>query len=131
MSVSVRSGPAAVIGSGSATVFWSNDLVFGVDYGGIPFTVTMGFVSDPAVGVEVRTSWPGGGLRFDLVNFDGADGRGSAAPVLITEVGEELIFLHFRVFRYGMTPDRTVHWTFYAAPKAEVTWPVVGPEQGG
>lgn len=127
MSVSVRSGPARVIGSGTATTFWANDLAFTVEHGAIPFSVILGWVTDPSVeGVDVRTSWPEGGIRFDLVNFDGTEGRGSAEPVLITEVGEELIFFHFRVFRYGRTADRTVHWCFYAAPKTEVVWPSEG-----
>lgn len=128
MSVSVRSGPARVIASGTSTTFFGQDLVFEVDHGPIPFTVALGWIDDPAhEGVDVRTSWPDGGTRFDLVNFDGSDGRGSASPVLITEVEDDLIFFHFRVFRYGRTQDRTVHWCFYAAPRAEVAWPAGWP----
>ena len=33
-------------------------------------------------------------------------------------VGDDVVFVHFKVFRYGRTPDRTVHYTFYAAPRS-------------
>ena len=131
MNVTVRSGPATVLASGTATTFWGHDLEFRVEHPGFPFAITLGWVTDPDLdGVDVRTSWPEGGLRFDLVNFDGADGRGSADPVLITEIDNEFVFFHFRVFRYGRTADRTVHWCFFTAKRADVSW-VVPPGEGG
>ena len=119
----MRSGPARVVASGMATTFWGYDLTFQVDEGEVPFTITLAWVADPEVDqLQVRTAWPSGGLRFELVNFEGAEGRGTAEPVLLTEVGDEVIFLHFRVFRYGRTQDWTVHYTFYAASKGDVGW---------
>ncbi len=133
LTVHVTSGPGRVIASGMVTALWGHDLVLHVAHGPAPFQVTLGWVSDPSVrDVEVRTAWPAGGIRFDLVNFDAADGRGTAEPVLLTEAGEDLVFLHFRVFRFGNTTDRTVHYTVFAVAKDAIGWrPVVSDEAGG
>lgn len=128
----MRSGPATVIGSGMVTAFWGHDLDLSMVYNQAALSVTLGWARDPEIeGVDVRTQWPEtGGIRFELVNFDQPDGRGTAQPVLITEVGDDAIFLHFRVFRFGRTDDRTVHYCFYAVDKSSVGWdPVV--EGGG
>jgi hypothetical protein len=68
------------------------------------------------------------GVALELVNFDGVEGRGTSLPALLAEVGPDLVFLHFRVFRWGRTPDRTVHWTFYRVPKEGVSWTPTEPE---
>ena len=61
-------------------------------------------------------------LSLRLVNFGGTAGRGSAQPVLLSETPRDLLFFHFRVFRYGRTDDHTVHYTFYRVAKDQVGW---------
>lgn len=123
MSLDIRSGPARVIGHGTVTDFFAHGLRLELTWRSATVAVQLAFESDPdREGPDVRTEWPEGGMRFVLINFDQPDGRGSARPALIGEVGDELLFLHFRVFRYGRTDDRTVHYTFYAVDKADVSW---------
>ena len=50
------------------------------------------------------------------INFDDATGRGTSQPVLLAQVGELAYLAHFRVFLYGRTTDRTVHYTVYEVP---------------
>lgn len=119
----IRSGPATVQACGTVTAFGGQPLVFELEIADDPFRVELAFASQPAHDdVAVHTEHLEAGFRFLLVNFDGADGRGSAVPVLLGEVGDVLLFLHFRVFRYGRTDDRTVHYTFYTTSKDEVGW---------
>ncbi len=61
------------------------------------------------------------------MNFDGPEGRGSADPVLVADVADDLVFLHFRVFRHGRTADRTVHYTFYSVAKSAIGWVPASP----
>lgn len=124
MDLEITSGAATVIASGQVTSFGGQPLRFGLKVDeDLTFQVELVFASDPALGdVAVRPEHLDDGLRFHLVNFDGADGRGSAVPVLLGELGEHLWFMHFRVFRYGRTEDHTVHYSFYKARKADVGW---------
>lgn len=86
-------------------------------------TVELRFRSDESMEDASVTSEPmEDGIALDLVNFDGIDGRGTSLPALLAEVGPDLVFLHFRVFKWGRTADRTVHWTFYRVPKGAVSW---------
>lgn len=123
MSIEIRSGPGRVIASGEATTFGGQPLRFDLTLDECPLAVEMAFRSDPSVSdVAVESARVEALLRFDLVNFDGPDGRGSARPVLLGEIGDALVFLHFRVFRWGRTDDRTVHYTFYRVAKPDVGW---------
>lgn len=122
MSIAIHSGPARILGSGAATAFMAHPLRFQV---GPPFelTIELRFRTDPSVpDVAVETETDALHVVLHCVNFDQADGRGSAVPVLLGEVDQLLLFLHFRVFRYGRTDDRTVHYTFYAVAKDSVNW---------
>jgi hypothetical protein len=115
------SGPAEILASSTATTFFGNDLRVRVQLGAAGITVALSFVEDgdePSVTV-VEEAW---GLSLTLHNFDGTGGRGSASPVPLGELGDDLLFFHFRVFRWGETEDRTVHYTFYRAAKADVGW---------
>lgn len=123
MEVSAQSGPARVVGRGTVTTFWGHPLRLAVALDGTEVAVHLRFRSDPDLeDVSVESGWGDRGLELDLVNFDRDDGRGSAEPVLVAELGEDLVFFHFRVFRYGRTPDHTVHYTFYRVAKAAVGW---------
>ncbi|MBA2319536.1 MAG: hypothetical protein H0V89_00135 [Deltaproteobacteria bacterium] len=108
------SGPARVLATGTVTTFDGFPLVLGIDHP-LELEIELRFLSDPAVpDVALRDIGQAGRrISWELVNFDGPDGRGSAAPVLVADTGENRIYLHFRVFRYGRTLDRTVHYTFY------------------
>lgn len=122
MSIAIHSGPAEILGSGAATAFMAHPLRFHI---GPPFsaTIVLRFETDETVeDVAVRTEAWDTEVVLHCTNFDGADGRGSAVPVLLGEHSSLLLFLHFRVFRYGRTDDRTVHYTFYAVHKDAVNW---------
>jgi hypothetical protein len=139
--LSISSGPARVLADGAVTTFGAHPLYFELDLGAdaaaaeAPTVLALGirFLSDAAdPNPRVASMGLDDGFRLDLINFDGADGRGSAQPVLIGEVGEDLVFLHFRVFRFGRSEDRTLMYTFYRVSKTEVDWsPVVQPASGG
>lgn len=120
MAVQIRSGPARVIATGEVTSFAGHPLRFDLDHDGAPVAAELVFEDGAAP--EVLSEALPGGYRFRLRGFDGADGRGSSVPVLLGEIGDELIFLHFRVFRWGRTEDRTVHFTFFATEKSGVAW---------
>lgn len=119
MATSVASGPARVVSTGIVTAFAGHDLTFVLSEPEAVATIVLGFRSDAAIDdVDVRAAAFDGGLRLDLVNFDKPDGRGSAEPVLLGPIGDDTLWLHFRVFRYGRTEDRTVHFTFYRVAPA-------------
>jgi hypothetical protein len=110
----LTSGPATVIASGEATTFAGCGLHFGFEVDRVPFTLNMTFSTDDAVeDVAVQVTSTEHGLALHCTNFDDASGRGSAVPVLLGPVEDDLIFVHFRVLRFGKTEDRTVHYTFY------------------
>ncbi len=128
--VRIRSGAAEVIGSGMVTCFGGQPLELAFEEGEVRHEVELRFVSDASVDdVAVAVEQGDGVMSLELTNFDGADGRGSAVPVLLGAVGERLYFFHFRVFRFGQTEDRTVHYTFFRALKADVGWTEVAPER--
>lgn len=81
--------------------------------------IRLRFASDPDLtDVAVRSEPIPDGYELTCVNFDGPDGRGSAVPVFLGGVGNAGIFFHFRVFRFGRSDDRTVHYTFYEVADA-------------
>lgn len=119
--VYIRSGPATVIASGSVTAFGGAGVDLRVEVDGIPFDLQLAFESDPEVeDVAIHVDSIQHGLLLRCVNFDLADGRGSAVPVALGSLGDEVVFAHFRVFRFGRTADRTVDYTFYRAPRSVV-----------
>jgi hypothetical protein len=113
-----HSGPARILATGTATTFGGASLVIGLE-DPFPLEVALQFVTDPAVpDVAVRqVSGDERRITWELVNFDGPDGRGTADPVQVGDHPHGRIFLHFRVFRYGRSRDRTVHYTFYDVPR--------------
>ncbi|MCB9668603.1 MAG: hypothetical protein H6736_03410 [Alphaproteobacteria bacterium] len=120
--IEVTSGPARVVASGSATCFMGHELTLTIEEP-VAIVVDLAFESDPSVeDVAVDVATFANRMRLVCKNFDRADGRGSAQPVLLGEAGDLLVFLHFRVFLYGRTADRTVHYTLYAVRKDDVGW---------
>jgi hypothetical protein len=115
------SGPARVVASGTVTTYAGFPLIFGI-VDPRPVEVELRFASDPGVPDVAVRPLPGEGARitWELVYFDGPDGRGTADPVLLNQAPESSIYLHFRVFRYGRTADRTVHYTFFEVAAAAV-----------
>ncbi|HMV65578.1 MAG TPA: hypothetical protein PKA64_01915 [Myxococcota bacterium] len=123
MHIDIRSGPAAVVASGEVTTFFGHGLLLQLALPGGVFGLELRFRTDPACpDVDVRTEIGDTGFVVELVNFDRADGRGSSDPVLLGALGDELLFLHFRVFRFGRTPDHTVHYTLFRASRHDVGW---------
>ena len=119
----LTSGPAEVLSTGSVTTFAGHPLRLGLTIDGSDWFLELCFEDDPSVEqMTAQTSILDGGVRIRCVNFDDLAGRGSATPVLLGEVGSHLLFLHFRVFRYGSSVDRTVHYTVYRVDKAAVDW---------
>lgn len=116
----LSSGPAQVIGTGTATTFFGHPLVLTAHVEGNPIEVRLRFL--PSETVTVETLELAHGYQFDCHGFTDDVGRGSAQPVLIGTFGDELIFFHFRAMRYGASIDTTVHYTFYRATKADVGW---------
>jgi hypothetical protein len=112
-----------VVDAGLVTTFAGHPLTLGMVFDGYDLVVELRFVTDPAVdGVAVRTSGRPDGWAVECVNFDDASGRGSAEPVLLGELADSLVFLHFRAFRYGRTADHTVHYTVFRVAKPDVGW---------
>ncbi|MBW2257322.1 MAG: hypothetical protein JRI25_22375 [Deltaproteobacteria bacterium] len=123
MTYTIGCGPAKVIATGSVTAFFGHPLRFDVAYLDRNHVLLLEFARAPEIqDVAVHTEWLPDGMKLTLVNFDQADGRGSANPVLLSEFEEELLFFHFRVFRLGQSDDRTVHYSFYAVQKQDVDW---------
>jgi len=98
-----------------------NPLVLQMVCGALSTTVQFNFVGQEGE-FNVSSSRTDAGWEFTVHNATSATGRGTARPVLLNQSAHELLFLHFRVFLYGNTPDHTVHYTFFAADKAAVGW---------
>jgi hypothetical protein len=123
----IQSGPAWVLDSGTVTTFGGNPLLLVLELPEDNLAVELRFTEDPAApGADVRSEETGTGFVLHCVNFEPLLGRGSAVPILLGEIHDDLVFLHFRAFRYGSTPDWTVHFTFYRAHKERVGWTPVG-----
>lgn len=123
MRLNPSSGPAHVLASGELTTFFGHPLRLSLELPEGPFDLELRFLSDPAVDdVAVRSTPSPTGIGLELVNFDRPDGRGTRDPMLLGAVGDDLLFLHFRVFRFGTSPDHTLHFTAYRASRADVGW---------
>jgi hypothetical protein len=123
MRLNPSSGPARVLASGELTTFFGHPLRLALELPEGPFDVEFQFSNDPSLdGVAVHSAPTDAGIRLELVNFNRADGRGTAEPMLLGAVGDDLLFLHFRAFRFGETLDHTLHFTAYRASRADVGW---------
>lgn len=123
MHIDIQSGPASVVASGEVTTFFGHGLQLRLMLPEGAYSLDLTFRTDPTCAdVDVRTSISPQGFQVELVNFDRPDGRGSAEPVLLGALGDELLFLHFRVFRFGRTADHTVHYTLFRANRHDVGW---------
>lgn len=123
MPVTVRSGPALLLAAGEATTFFGHPLTVDLDLPEGPFAVVFRFAARPGlddVAVEVEAT--PAVFSLTLLNFDGPDGRGSRDPVLLGAVGDDLLFLHFRAFRFGRSADHTVHFSVYRVRRDEIGW---------
>jgi hypothetical protein len=119
----LSSGPASIVKQGTVTCFGGNPLCWVMEWEENTFEIAMEFSADGSRPESyVNTEHRDGGILFECVNFDGVSGKGSAVPVLLGELGDLLVFMHFRVFLYGDTKDRTVHFTIYQVNKDEVDW---------
>lgn len=119
----IQSGPAWIVGSGSVTTFGGNPLLLVLELGDDNVAVELRFVDDPPAGAaSVRSEETPTGWIFHCVNFEALLGRGSAQPILIGDLHDDLVFFHFRAFRYGTSPDWTVHYTFFRTRKERVGW---------
>lgn len=128
----IQSGPAWVVDSGTVTTFGGNPLLLLLELPEDNLAVELRFDSDPSrSGAHVRSEETGTGYVLHCVNFEPLQGRGSAIPILLGEIGDDLVFLHFRAFRYGDTPDWTVQFTFYRAHKERVGWAPARVERPG
>ena len=126
------SPPAWVLDSGAVTTFGGNPLVLVLELPEDNIAVELRFADDPTAGsAGVRSEETGTGYLLHCVNFEPLMGRGSALPILLGELGDDLVFLHFRAFRYGATPDWTVLFTFYRAHKERIGWTAPGGAGAG
>ena len=123
MLYAAQSGPVEVVASGSLSTFMGHPLeVVCSEPGDRLVRVVFEFESVENEAVQVRSEAIPDGLRLTCVNFDTPEGRGSAQPVLLGEIEDDLYFLHFRVFRYGRTVDHTVQFTVYRGTKRDLGW---------
>jgi hypothetical protein len=130
--ITLTSGPAHIIGSGMITSFGGHPLTLTIE-DPVELVLELVFETDPEQdGLHIDVTRPRSGegelgpgreqLRMRCINFDTDEGRGSAEPVLLGESGDDLVFFHFRVFRFGKTVDHTVHYTLYIADKETLGW---------
>lgn len=127
----VRSGPARVVEHGTTTTFGGYPLLLMLELPEDNFVVEVCFEQHDGEPVGVAPEETDVGLRLRCINFDGAEGKGSAVPVLLGELGDDLVFFHFRAWLYGRTNDHTVHYTFYRVAKDAIGWrPATAGEPG-
>lgn len=110
-----RSGSGLVVASGQITAFQGAPLEVEFFSGpDVQFAVRWEFEHDDAVeDVAVSLHIEDQTFRLICVNFDAADGRGTGKPLQLHEDETRRYWLHFRVFLFGKTIDRTVHYTVY------------------
>ena len=115
MELSARSGRVAIVASGQITTFEGNPLEITVWASQEqPFLLKWSFFSDPEVqDVAVSVEQQQGLIHLLCTNFDGPDGRGTSRPMRLLDVGTRRFWLHFRVFVFGKTEDKTLHYSIY------------------
>lgn len=122
MATTLSSGPSTILASGLATTFFGYPLELQLALPEGPYVLRFHFLDEPGSGPSARTRIGDRSTDLDLINFDAPEGRGSARPVLIHELGVDLLFLHFRAFHHGDSPDHHVHYTVFRVPKVAVDW---------
>jgi hypothetical protein len=123
MTHDLRSGPALLLAAGEATTFFGHPLTLTLALPEGPYTVELRFEARPEVGdVAVDVDAGPHGITLTLFNFDTDEGRGSREPVLLGALGDDLLFLHFRAFRFGRSDDRTVHYSVFRVSRQAVGW---------
>ena len=121
MATRITSGPAEVLDNGEVTTFGGHGLTLALDWQSHQVIVELTFATDSSVeGAAVSSEQRADGWTLHCVNFDGDQGRGSSVPILLAGFEKDAFYLHFRVFKWGRTDDRTVHYTFYRVPGAIV-----------
>ena len=115
MEISARSGRVSVIASAQLTTFEGHPLEITVEVGpSQTFSIKWSFVSDPeTLDVDVVLEREGDLVHLICSNFDHSDGRGTSKPLHLGDVGTQRFWLHFKVFLFGKTLDRTVQYTMY------------------
>jgi len=114
----VVSGPVRVVASGQVTTFEGHPLTLRF----ASLTIKFRFYDDPAQDgplARLDAVTDPGEVLVHCVNFDTAEGRGTRTPLEIP--GELPRWLHFRLFRFGQSPDRTLHYTLYGSIGGERT----------
>jgi len=132
MSIRIQSGPAEVVEHGTVTACWGNSLFLEIEISDSRTTVELVFDEEGTGEATIDTEYTELGVRLICRHFGDEMGRGSSQPVLLGELEDSLLLFHFRVFRYGKTEDRTVHYSFFRVMKSDVNWkPLVGDEDSG
>jgi len=113
--VVVFSGPAQVVSSGDVTTFFGLPLLVTVSLEEGPFVLEWRFAEGDEP--EVVGEPIAGGHRFVCRGLDPTPGKGTAEPVVVADLGADVLLVHFRSTRWGASEDRTVHWTVFRVNK--------------
>jgi hypothetical protein len=132
MSIRIQSGPAQVVEHGTVTACWGNSIFLEVEISDSKTAVELIFDESGEGDAAIDTEYTESGVRLQCRRFGQARGRGSSEPVLLGELEDSLLLFHFRVFRYGKSVDRTVHYSFFRVMKDHVDWkPLVEDQDSG
>jgi hypothetical protein len=104
---SASSGPAQVVDSGILISFKGEPIAIKLSpVGSLEFR----FGDDPSQPAPRMHGelTPSGGLTIHLSNFNNPVGTGSSEPLKIGREGDQNLYLNFRVYRLGGSPDRTL-----------------------
>lgn len=115
MDISARSGRTTIVASAEITTFEGHPLELTLwPSPDESLVLEWSFRTDPEVeDVAVTMASKEQSLHFECVNFNTAEGRGTGKPLHLADIGGHRFWVHFRVFLYGKTEDRTVHYTIY------------------
>ncbi len=113
LAASASSGPAQIIASGILISFKGEPISMKLNpVGNLEFR----FADDPrqqAPRMHGELS-PSGSLAIHLTNFNNPAGTGNSEPLKIGREDDRTLYLNFRVYRLGGSPDRTLHYTIYS-----------------
>ena len=113
LAASASSGPAQVVDSGVLISFKGEPIAIKLNpVGSLEFR----FADDPSQPAPRMHGelTPSGALTIHLTNFNNPVGTGSSEPLRIGREGDQTLYLNFRVYRLGGSPDRTLHYTIYS-----------------
>jgi hypothetical protein len=127
---SATSGPARILASGVSTTFFGHDLALDFSLSEGPWRVAVRWIATDGGPPSADVTSDPQGCTLTLCGFDGAEGRGSAQPILLGALGDDLLFLHIRSFRYGASSDHTLHYTLFRVATADVGWTSLPDEEG-